>query len=250
MQNLNDIFNLIGFTNSESNVYLALLDLGSTKTGPLIKKSLISQGKVYVILDKLIDKGLVTYTIKSGIKYFQPKNPDMLIEWFERKEIELKEKKVNLLKILPELQQKYLHYDYQKQVEVYEGFNALKLLYNSLLDEDKEMYTIGNTPKVPEILETYLIQWHKKRINKNIGAKFIYGLERKKYAEDRESMKCTEVRYLQMATSPSWITVVGDFVITVSFTDINNITCFLVKDESIAKAQKEYFDLMWFQGKK
>ena len=61
----------IGLTRSEINVYLALLELGSSTTGKIIDKAKVSSSKIYEVLDKLIQKGLVSFIIKSGIKYFQ-----------------------------------------------------------------------------------------------------------------------------------------------------------------------------------
>ena len=43
-----------GLTEGESKVYLALLELGTTKTGPLIKKARVSSSKVYKILDRVL----------------------------------------------------------------------------------------------------------------------------------------------------------------------------------------------------
>ncbi len=61
----------IGLTKSEIAVYFALLELGSSTTGPIIKKANIASGKAYLILDKLAQKGLVTYSIKSKTKNYQ-----------------------------------------------------------------------------------------------------------------------------------------------------------------------------------
>lgn len=249
---MNEIFGVlqeIGFTKSESSVYLALLDLGSTTTGPIIKKASIPQGKVYVVLDKLINKGIITYTIKDGVKHFQAKNPETIISWFEKAEEEFQLKKKKLIETMPLLKVKHKESFYEKQVEIYEGLNALKTLYDFLLDLNKEMFFIGNTPKVPEPLEIYLSGWHKRRTDRKIKSKFIYGLERRAHAKNRESMPYTEVKYLDLPVSPSWITVVEDYVITVSFTELENIACFLIKDNNIARAQRDYFDVLWKQAK-
>jgi HTH-type transcriptional regulator, sugar sensing transcriptional regulator len=247
---LGDILQEIGLTHSETAVYIALLELGSTTTGPIIKKAQIPQGKVYVILDKLINKGIITYTIKEGVKHFQAKDPHAILAWYERAEKDFMDKKDKLLKMMPLLKAKHKESSYDKQVEIYEGFNALKILYDSLLDIDKELMTIGNTPKIPEQLEGFLLGWHKSRIGRNIPSRFIYGTERRLQAKNREKMKYTQVRYLDLPVSPTWTTVVDDYVITVSFTELKNLTCFLIKDKNIADAQKSYFEILWKQAQK
>ena len=56
---LRKILEDVGFTEGESKIYLALLELGESKVGPLIKSSGISRSKVYDILDRLIAKSVV-----------------------------------------------------------------------------------------------------------------------------------------------------------------------------------------------
>ena len=48
----------IGFTKSEIKIYLALLKLGSSTTGPIITESKTANSKIYEVLEKLIEKGL------------------------------------------------------------------------------------------------------------------------------------------------------------------------------------------------
>ena len=81
-----DILSEIGFTKSEIALYFALLELGSSTTGPIIKKSKIASGKAYLILNKLIEKGIVTYYIKEGVKHFQAKDPERLLDYIKEKE--------------------------------------------------------------------------------------------------------------------------------------------------------------------
>ena len=57
-----------GLTDGEAKVYLALLELGSSTTGPIIHKSKIAKSIVYQILEKLMQKGLVSYVTKEKTK--------------------------------------------------------------------------------------------------------------------------------------------------------------------------------------
>ena len=68
----------IGFTIGEAKVYLALLRLGSTTTGPLATEAGVSSSKVYKILARLEKKGLAGHTIKSKVKHFQAIDPRRL----------------------------------------------------------------------------------------------------------------------------------------------------------------------------
>ena len=48
-----------GLTEGEIKVYLGLLELGLSTTGPIIEKSRIARSIIYQILEKLMQKGLV-----------------------------------------------------------------------------------------------------------------------------------------------------------------------------------------------
>ena len=70
----------IGLTRGEIKVYLTLLKIGETTTGKIISEAKISSGKIYEILDKLIQKGLVSYTIKEKTRYFNAASPNRIKE--------------------------------------------------------------------------------------------------------------------------------------------------------------------------
>ena len=90
----------IGLSSTESKVYLALLELGSTLAGEITKKSQINRTNVYDALERLIEKGLATYVISSNRKVFEPVEPNKLKTMLEEKQEKLKE-------ILPLLQSRY-----------------------------------------------------------------------------------------------------------------------------------------------
>ena len=51
----------VGLTEGEIKVYLALFKIGASSTGPIVKEAKIHSSKVYPILDRLIEKGLVSF---------------------------------------------------------------------------------------------------------------------------------------------------------------------------------------------
>ena len=75
----------IGLTKSEIKVYLALLEIGSSSKGPLVKKANITSSKIYEVTDKLIEKGLVSYIIKNNVKYFSAAPPSRIKDYIEEK---------------------------------------------------------------------------------------------------------------------------------------------------------------------
>lgn len=241
----------IGLTKSEISVYFALLDLGSSTTGPIIKKAGIASGKAYLILDKLVSKGLVTYTIKSGTKYYQSKDPERLLDYMREKEDELKQKGMELNKIIPTLQARYKEQKYKPMVEVFEGVKGLYTFYDWILKQIKKgdyIYIMGAPRKANERFQPVLMNWNRKRVNLGIKMKVIYNHDCREFGEKRKRMKLTEVRYMkQHLETPAWIDIFGDYVATLNVHGVPVV--FLIKDKESADSYRKYFEILWKQSK-
>ena len=117
-----------GLTEGEIKVYLALLEIGSTTSGPIIKKSGISRSIIYTILEKLMNKGLVSYLTKEKTKYFQAAQPNKLLEYIEEKEEKIRQSKGEIEKILPILIKKQESAK-QSEVQLYQGLKGVRTAY-------------------------------------------------------------------------------------------------------------------------
>src|SRR3989338_6457142 len=93
----------LGLTKGESKVYLSLLKLGTRKVGDVIKDCGVSYSKVYDILERLHQKGLVSSTIIDNVKHYSALEPHRLVEFLEDKEKEVAAQKEMLSKIMKDL---------------------------------------------------------------------------------------------------------------------------------------------------
>src|SRR3989344_7028357 len=109
----------LGLSNNEAKLYLALLKLGSTTTGPLIKASGIYRVMVYDTLEKLMNLGLVTYSLKKNRKYFEAEKPLQLLELIKNKELTAKQ-------IIPELEKLNVSKPLEQGAFLYEGWKGIK----------------------------------------------------------------------------------------------------------------------------
>jgi len=176
----------LGLTKSEISVYLTLLDMESTTTGPIIKTSGIASGKAYIVLNKLLLKGLVTYSIKSGTKYYRAKDPEMLLSHLKDKESSLKEKERNLREMLPALKAKYEKHREEHKTEIYEGVKGFKSFYDWVLKEMKRgdcIDIMGVPREVNEKFAGYLLEWNKERVKLGIKMRIIYNHDNKEFGK-------------------------------------------------------------------
>src|SRR3989344_5030598 len=90
----------IGLTKNEVKIYLALLEIGATSTGAIIKKTGIHTSKVYDGLERLSEKGLVTYIIEANTKHYKAVNPDRILDFLDEKKKKIESQKEEVKDIL------------------------------------------------------------------------------------------------------------------------------------------------------
>jgi sugar-specific transcriptional regulator TrmB len=243
-----NILEEIGLTKTESKIYLALLKLGQTTTTNIVRESGVHASKVYEFLDRLISKGLVSHVIKSNKKYFSASEPSALKEFLKEKKKQISQQEEKVENILPQLKAIQKSRKDIIKSETYEGLNGAKSVYEKILDvlnKSEVQYVIG-APKIGnELLEGYLLEWHKRRIKKGIHCRYIYDSNAREYGSVREKMKFTEVKYLpDNIVSPMWIEVFENNVL-IGHIKGKNTVLFLIEDKEIAKGYLDYFKLIW-----
>lgn len=137
-----------GLTQGEAKVYMALLKLGSSTSGPIVKESGVANSIIYRILDSLTEKGLASYIIKEKTKYFKAADPQKIINFIEEKKEKLEENKKSIEKILPQLLAMSQQPD-ETNVQIFEGFNGFITAWeicHSKLKKGDEYHSWGVYP--------------------------------------------------------------------------------------------------------
>ena len=234
-----EILQDLGFTERESKVYLALLEIGETPAGPLKIKTQLQNSVIHLCLNNLIQKGLVNYVEKGKRRFYTATNPKHLIDFVEEKKRRLKE----ILPSLIEKQKTEISY----KVHIYEGEKGLKAIHEDILKELKrreEFLVLGAPKEAHEKFEPYFLDFHKRRQKIGIKLRIIYKPETKEYAKLREKMKFTEVRYLtDKLISPMWITIYKNKTILFVVSEI--LLGIVIENKTISNNFKEYFELIW-----
>lgn len=135
----------IGLTEGESKVYLALLRIGSSTIGKVIKESQVSNSKIYDILDRLNKKGLIGVSSINNVKNFEAKSPVLIKELIEKREAEIK----NIKEELPRLEKIYNSSEQLQEAEILQGINGIKNFTEMILEklEKGDTFYILGTPK-------------------------------------------------------------------------------------------------------
>ena len=81
----------IGLTKTESKIYLTILEQGSALAGTISQKSGIHRRSVYDAIERLIEKGLVSFITKNNRKWFESVDPNRLLQIADQRTKNLKE---------------------------------------------------------------------------------------------------------------------------------------------------------------
>lgn len=115
----------IGLADKEAKVFLASLELGSSAVQEIAKKADINRATTYVIIEKLMKKGLMSSVGKGKKTYFQTEDPKRLLKLLEEQEEGLKRKEEEFKKYLPELETLFNIAEEKPKVRFFEGKEGL-----------------------------------------------------------------------------------------------------------------------------
>jgi len=229
-----------GLSEREIAVYLALLRLHDTTTGKIVKNSKVPNSKIYEILAKLIDKGLVSYFFKGKVKYFKANSPKILINSFENKRYIL-QKTVEELEAMKEKERS----DYE--ASIYEGVKAIKVAFFEMynyMGKNTEYYVfpIGEELRTEELLQFWAEVFHKRnemniRI-RSLPNKSLRAIFERFYL----SYKNLQVKYTSYKF-PTGIFIFKDHVLNVVWGE--KPVAFLIKSKQNYQKWKEFFEEQW-----
>lgn len=162
----------LGLTHNQSKVYLALLELGQTTVGPIIRKTNLPRQTVYNTLAELKSENLVFSIIKSGRTNWQAKAPQQILE-------NLNLQKQLAEKLLPQLLAKRDMAKHSAEITVYEGMDGYKTMHLVNLKNQSKNSTVNiigsETQKWIGLAERggFFNKYENMRLAKNIGHRII-----------------------------------------------------------------------------
>jgi len=242
-----------GLTDGETKVYLALLELGTSTVGPILKKSTITRSIIYRILEKLIKKGLVSYITKEKTKYYQAAQPNKLLDYIDSREKQLQQNKNKIEKMIPQLILKQKSAK-KSEANMYEGFKGLITAYDKRYEKLKkgdEVVIYGLPPTQPDYHHAYWKKANKKLDKLGIRSRLLYHPDVTDVnLKNRNSYKLCEARRMPLnIESPSWVMVYKD-VTLIAIPQGDMPFAFEITSQQVADSFRNYFEWFWKKTKK
>ncbi len=224
----------IGFEENEIATYISLLKLGSATATQVSKESDIERTLTYKILDKLIDKGLATYSIENKKRYFYPSKPEKILE-------DLKEKLQHFKDILPSISSlAKVQKETETRVEIYRGKEGLKKLVHEILIIKRNYVTIGGETNFAKLFSYFGKYWMKQLEKHKIKERVILregvGITLK---SKNSQFRFLPKEYPLPAAFGVIENKVGIIILSEPFLAV------VIENEELAKTFMSFFELLW-----
>ncbi|MFH1284435.1 MAG: helix-turn-helix domain-containing protein [Candidatus Peregrinibacteria bacterium] len=228
----------LGLTEKEAKVYLSSTEVGTAPVSTIAQKAGINRVTTYDILEKLKQKGLVSYFTKKKIRYFTSTKPETLLEEFEKRTNDLRTSLPKFKRLTGETS--------HPRVRYFEGLEGIKAIYADTLTSKSEILNYSNSHEIRKQWPNYDKEYVAKRAKKKI---FLRGICPKD-AEGKIVHKEDEKYHREMRLVPpeqfsctNEINIYDDKVSIISFKD--ELIGMIIESSEIANSQRAIFNICW-----
>ncbi len=239
-----------GLNEKEIKIYLTCLEIGTAFAGHITKKSGLNRSTCYVILEQLIQKGLVSKSGNEKKFQFSAEKPERLLSLIKERQAQDAVLEKELTNSLPELQSSFNKNKDFPKIKFFEGTNGIK----SILQDSVESTAPGDTfwhygpnleAEVESIGKDFITRIIEQRVKKNIFSKALVG--KTPWTTSKKESDKKEKR--EMVFLPPEIKIPAKMYIYA-----NKVALFsldeepvgvLIENENISKTMEIFFQALW-----
>lgn len=229
----------LGFSPSETKIYMHLLKEGSSYPNRISSETRLNRTNVYEALDRLVSKGVVSFVTRNKLKWFEAKVPSSLLSLVKEKEEEIKINKNSLIKDIKSLRIEPTAKPLEANIFV--GKKGLRMLFEEILEVKKPISIIASQLQFKKLFGPYYELWHKKRIELKIRQRSIFSEKFKGQLEKREFLKYRFVD--ERFTSPTTTIIYGENCLFIQWS--KEPFAVKISNKEIAQSHQNYFNMLW-----
>lgn len=240
---IEEVLSELGMTGNEIRVYLALLKSGQLSVNEIGTRSGLHRQVCYDALERLLEKGFVSYVVENSKKFFRALEPEKLLDYLESKKELVKEAMPKLCEIarLPKE---------ETRIEVLKGRNVIRAILRDVIRELSrnrgELLMLGvDEEKFEEEDRIAIMQYISQLKKLKLKERLIAKRGAKVYFEGPQSQyRLIEPRFF----NPNPIYIYGGKIVQVIWG--NPVTAVVIKNMAINDAYRKYFEMLWKMAKK
>ena len=233
----------IGLNRNEAKVFLALLKNGPSIASELVKITGFHRNIIYDNLDKLSERGLVTYMNEGGKRKFAVAPPEAIDGMLERESDALEARKGIARSIMPEISAELAKSKQKQSAMIYGGRKAFRGLLREVISSGSYL-AMGISNASVEILgaefwENFIMQVKKNRVRERLLLNSDFRM-----SIPLASPKYTELRILPSASDMiTEVLIYSDKVAIMVYSDPPIAT--VIEDRFVRDSFAKYFEHLW-----
>ncbi|MDP2860541.1 MAG: helix-turn-helix domain-containing protein [bacterium] len=241
-----NIFASLGLAEKAGKVYLATLEEGPAPVQQIAQKADFPRATVYLLLEELKSRGLVSQTKFAKKTVFTASPPSHLLELAEENSRNSLKTMASLKTLLPRLQAIYNQKPDKPEVRFYEGFEGIKTILEETL-EAREVLVLcsGYDLPVEKRLNRYLEGYFKEVVRRGIKTFEILGggLDSEEYRK-KYGGSLNKIKIVPRNESLDHIDklIFADKLAIISYVFLNGV---VIRNQPIADYEKSLFRQLW-----
>ncbi|MBL8029697.1 MAG: hypothetical protein JNN11_00400 [Candidatus Doudnabacteria bacterium] len=233
----------LGLSKTESQIYLAALELGESLHKQLAEKAGIKRPTLYEVIPKLFEKGLISKSIKGKRQFLVPEDPQ---KFLEAKKLELEA----LQNQIPLLQSLMLTAKSRPKISLYEGIEGIKKVYQDHIEQGEPILEIVGIEKIqPEISKYIKKDYIWARVRKKIPLKMLISgpktagiFKMKSDTHELREVKNVEEKFFSM---PLGINIYGNNVSFAVYREDSEPVGVIIRSKEISAGLQSIFNFIW-----
>jgi len=235
-------------TEKEKRVLASFYKIGKSGVAEIAKDTLINRTTLYPLLDKLLQKGLVSKIILDDKTIFQPISQAEFLRWIKRQEKDAQMQVSDLSHWIVK-QNKNEGSALASEIKYFEGMEGVKNLYEDSWrnNERKLIYCITDYKNAyAKMGKFFREEYFPERIKRGIRVKNILPeseIGKKEKATAKQLLR--EMKFIKLLEDLDIEINIYDSKVSIAAFDEKNPSGILIKNEKIAKAMQNIFEYLW-----
>lgn len=234
----------VGLQEKEAKVYLAALELGKGTAQQIALKAGLKRPTTYVIMDDLMQQGLVSSFYEGKKQYFVAENPERLVDLLQQQKQEVEKKQAQLKALLPQLQSINNRQTNKPVVKYYEGREGVIAMVQECTKSayGQEICMAYSRDAIESVFDGKTLEkFRQDRLGQNIKVRALYTSS----TDEVKDVSRTSAVKLSQEELPidCDVAIYNDKVRIASLK--NRIVGVVIEDKEIAKAFKALYELAW-----
>lgn len=230
-----------GLNETEAKIYLAVLELGQTSVSRIARKSGIKRTTVYLSLENLIKRGLLSQIIKDGKKFVFAEDPRVLERIME-------ERKNRIAKLMPEILSFANLIDKKPAVRYFEDTDGVKEVLQDVLNyPNQEVLMMYSESSVLDFEDKFFSDYFvPERVKRKISARVLIPdneVMRANMATNQQSLRQSKMLPPNLFNIQIEIMIYGKNKINLS--SFKEKFGMIIESQIIHDSFKSIFEILW-----